>query len=70
MKSVSKERGKMGGVAVEGAVKVKGTDVLTEVVEGGRGLEVTKMGFERGRKIGRVNSLPTGWIRERFVTHV
>ena len=60
----------MGGVAVEGAVKVKGTDVLTEVVEGGQGLDVTKMGFENGRKIGRVNGLPTGRIRERFIKHV
>ena len=60
----------MGGVTVEGAVKMKGADVLTEVVEGGRSLEVTKMGFEKGRKIGRVNGLPTGRIRERFSTHV
>ena len=70
LKSVSEKRGEMGGVTVEGAVKVKGTDVLTEVVEGGRGLEVSKMGFKKGRKIGRVNGLPTGRIRERFITHV
>ena len=49
---------------------MKGTDVLSEVVEGGRGLEVSKMGFEEGRKIGRVNGLPRGRIRERFGTHV
>lgn len=32
LKSVSKEGGKVVSVAVEGAVKVKGTEVLTEVV--------------------------------------
>ena len=35
--SVSKERGKVRGSAIEGAVKVKGADELTKVVEGGRG---------------------------------
>jgi len=70
LKSVCKERGKMAGVAVEGAVEMKGMDVLSEVVEGGRGLKVAKMGFKEGRKIGRVNGLPRGRIRERFGTHV
>ena len=43
LESVGKERGKVRGVAVEGAVEVKGADVLTKVVEGRGGVEVTKM---------------------------
>ena len=70
LKSVSEKRGEMGGVTVEGGVEVKGADVLTEVVERGRGREVTKMGFEEGRKIGWVNGLPAGRVREGFITHV
>ena len=44
LESVGKERGKVRGIAIEGApVEVKGADVLTKVVEGRGSVEVTKM---------------------------
>lgn len=50
LESVGKERGKVRGIAVEGAVEVKGADVLTKVVEGRGSVEVTKMGCNKWRK--------------------
>jgi hypothetical protein len=70
LESVGKERGKVRGIAIEGAVEVKGADVLTKVVEGRGGVEVTKMWCNKWRKTWWVNGLPEGWIWERFGLHV
>ena len=43
MESVGKERRKVGCSGVEGAVKVKRADVLTKIVKGGGGSEITEM---------------------------